>query len=87
MSFTTLFAGIGDFGFGGIGFGYGTTFFSGTFFGGGGLVVWGIGFTGRTDANSSSSRLSAEGSLSEPELSPSSLPVVKAISFLFLESS
>jgi hypothetical protein len=32
MSFTTLFVGTGDFGFGGIGYGFGRIFFSGAFF-------------------------------------------------------
>ena len=61
------------------------------FFGGGGGN--GDGFTtgliliGTTYAISSSSRLSTEGSLSEPELAPSSLPIVILINSLFSVSS
>jgi len=59
---------------------------AGTFLGGGygGCT---LGLMGTTEAISSSSRLSAEGSLSDPELSPSSLPVVIVISFLFFVNS
>jgi hypothetical protein len=57
----------GDLGF------YGNIF---TFFSG--ILGFGItfGFKGITYDNSSSSKLSAEGSLSDPELPPSSCPVV-----------
>ena len=58
---------------------------------GGGLAFCGGGFCiyliGITVAISSSSRLSADGSLSDPELSPSSRPVVNYISFLLAMSS
>jgi len=59
---------------------------AGTFLGGG-YGGCNLGLMGITEAISSSSRLSAEGSLSDPELSPSSLPVVNYISFLFFVNS
>lgn len=57
------------------------------FLGGGGGngngLTYGLILIGTTYAISSSSRLSTEGSLSEPELAPSSLPFVIFINSLF----
>ena len=60
--------------------GFFSSFFEGTFFGLGVILI------GTIWAISSSSKLSADGSLSDPELPPSS-PMVILISFLFLASS
>jgi hypothetical protein len=72
-------------------FGSGSGFFSGSFGLGigffGGTIYFFASLIGITEAISSSSKLSAEGSLSDPELSPSSLPVVNDMSFLLAKSS
>jgi len=77
---------LGDSGFFTIGAAFlGAGFFS-SFFGGGcggGTFLRSIG---TTSASSSSSRLSSDGALSEPELFPSS-PIVIFMSYLFSESS
>ena len=55
-------------------------------FGGSGLTGLGLGLIGTIFSISSSSRLSADGSLSEPELSPS-LPDVILIRFALFDNS
>jgi hypothetical protein len=80
---TTYFFYGGVFGF----FSGGLILRGGTYFLAGGGTLFLFSLIGIMVAISSSSRLSADGSLSDPELSPSSRPVVNYISFLFAVSS